>query len=364
MKRILVTGAGGPATNSFVRSLRDVDAPEMQEWGVRSYHIVGVDAGKYNVFRSEADRTYLCPKATDEAYIPFINMIIEREKIDFIHSQPEIELYELSKHRDELNCKHFMPKHETVGRCRNKVLSYTRWRAVGIKVPKSKIIITRDDLFEAYEIFGENIWLRDTIGAAGKGSLSRPTYEQAKAHLDARKSWGRAMAAEHLTDKTITWQSIWSDGQLVVAQGRRRLYWAFSDRAQSGVTGLTGTGVTVNDPELDELAIKCIHAVDPEPHGIFSVDFTFDWGGVPNPTEINIGKFFTTHHFLTRTGYNMPDIFVKLAFGEYTFEKPSLNPCEEDMYWIRGIDTLPKLVSRAQIDEVQDEYTRNLREIE
>ncbi len=90
MKRILVTGAGGPATNSFVRSLRDADAPEMQEWGVKSYHIIGIDAGKYNVFRSEAHKTYLCPKATDEAYIPFINMIIERERIDFIHSQPEI----------------------------------------------------------------------------------------------------------------------------------------------------------------------------------------------------------------------------------------------------------------------------------
>jgi carbamoyl-phosphate synthase large subunit len=129
------------------------------------------------------------------------------------------------------------------------------------------------------------------------------------------------------------------------------------------VTGLTGTGVTVNDPELDELAIRCIQAIDPKPHGIFSVDFTFDWDGVPNPTEINIGKFFTTHHFITRTGCNMPDIFVKLAFDEYVFEKPSLNPCEEEMYWIRGIDTLPKLVSRAEVDAVQEEYARNIKEI-
>ena len=60
----------------------------------------------------------------------------------------------------------------------------------------------------------------------------------------------------------------------------------------------------------------------------------------------------------------MPDIFVKLAFDEYEFEKSTLNPCEEDMYWIRGIDTLPKLVSRAEIDAVQDEYVRNLKEVE
>lgn len=31
--------------------------------------------------------------------------------------------------------------------------------------------------------------------------------------------------------------------------------------------------------------------------------------------------------------------------------------------WIRGIDTLPKLVSRAEVDAVQDEYVRNLKEV-
>ena len=356
MKRILVTGAGGPATNSFVRSLRDAQ----KRYGV--YKIIGVDAGKYNVFRSEADYTYLCPKANDEKYIPFINMIIEKEKIDFIHSQPEIELYELSKHRDELKCKHFMPKHEVVEICRDKLASYLVWKDAGIKVPESMRIISNWDLDVAFQRWGD-IWLRDRTGAAGKGSLSRPTLEQAKAHLYARKAWGTTMAADHLTDKTITWQSIWHEGQLVVAQGRRRLYWEFANRAQSGVTGLTGTGVTVNDPELDELAIKCIHAIDEEPHGIFSVDFTFDWDGVPNPTEINIGKFFTTHHFLTRTGCNMPDIFVKLAFGEWEGKCGVLNPCDEEMYWIRGIDTLPKLVSQEEVDAVQIEYGHNMWEI-
>jgi len=355
MKRILVTGAGGPAATSFIRSLKDSEG-----W----YVIIGVDAGKYNVFRSEAQRTYQCPKATDEAYIPFINMIIEKERIDFIHSQPEIELYELSKHRDELNCKHFMPKHETVERCRNKWLSYCNWRDAGITVPKGMLLHNRGFLEHAFRQYGTDIWIRETVGAAGKGSLSRPKLEQAVAQINTRIGWGKTMAAEHLTGKTITWQSIWNKGQLVVAQGRRRLYWEFANRAQSGVTGLTGAGVTVNDPELDALAIDCIKAVDEKPHGIFSVDFTFDWDGVPNPTEINIGKFFTTHHFLTRTGCNMPDIFVKLAFDEYEFEKPSLNPCKEEMYWIRGMDMLPKLVSRADVDAVQDEYARNLKEVE
>ena len=170
------------------------------------------------------------------------------------------------------------------------------------------------------------------------------------------------MAAEHLTDKTVTWQSIWHEGVLVVAQGRRRLYWEFANRAQSGVTGLTGTGETVSDPLVDEIAMRTVFASDEKPHGIFSVDMTYDWDGVPNPTEINIGKFFTTHLFITRAGCNMPEIFVQLAFGEYEGRFNVLNPCARKL-WVRGIDQLPILVDSSEVLEVEREYAKTLEEI-
>ena len=355
MKRILATGAGGPATTSFIRSLRDAD----------DCYIIGTDHGRYNLFRSEANKTYLCPAATSPEYIPFILHIIEKEQIEFMHTQPEIETFVIGKHREQISsigCKLFMPKQETIELLRDKMHSYESWRNAGIKVPESIIINNVIDLHDAYMKFKE-VWIRETVGAAGKGSLSRPSMEMAIIQIDDRNGWGKTMAAEHLTKDTITWQSIWENGRLVVGQGRRRLYWAFGNRAQSGVTGLTGTGVTVSDPELDALAIRCILAADEYPHGIFSVDFTFDWDGVPNPTEINIGKFFTTHHFITRAGCNMPEILVQLAFGEYEGEYDIRNPCEEGLYWVRGIDTLPKLVSSGDIAKVEKEYLEILEEI-
>lgn len=355
MKRILLTASGGPSTMSFLRSLRDAD---------EDYYIVGTDCMKYNLFRSEADKTYLCPPATHEKYIPFIKHLIEKERIEYMHTQPEIEVFTIGKHRDEIDCRLFMPDQHTINVCRDKFWSYGIWGGSGIKVPLGFMIRTEDDLKQTFAYFsGDEIWIRETTGAGGKGSLSRPSYEMALAHINARNGWRHTMIARHLTDKSITWQSIWYEGQLVVCQGRRRLYWEFSNRAQSGVTGLTGTGVTVNDPELDELAIRCIKAIDPEPHGIFSVDFTFDWDGVPNPTEINIGKFFTTHHFITRAGCNMPEILVKLAFGEYEGGHVLMNPCEPNMYWIRGIDVLPKLVTSDEIHEVEKEYAGMLEAI-
>jgi len=373
MKRILVTAAGGPSSTSFIRSLKEVRSPDnpitidgYNYLLTDEYYIIGTDRGKYNVFRSEADKTCLCPDASHELYIPFLKHIIEKEQIDFMHSQPEAEIYVTGKHRDELmetGVKMFMPKQETIELLRDKWKSYEVWRDAGIKVPKSFKIDGYDTLRTAFIELGKDLWLRETIGAAGKGSLSRPRIEEARIHLEKNKSYGRSMAAQHLTDKTITWQSIWYKGRLVVAQGRKRKYWAFSNRAQSGVTGLTGTGVTVSDPLLDEIAIDTVKASDPEPHGIFSVDCCYDWDGVPNPTEINIGKFFTTHYFITRAGCNMPDIFVKLAFDEYDGPWEILNPCKPDMYWIRGIDCLPVLTDESAIYEVEKEYSQILEAI-
>jgi carbamoyl-phosphate synthase large subunit len=115
-------------------------------------------------------------------------------------------------------------------------------------------------------------------------------------------------------------------------------------------------GETVADASIDALSAKCILATDPAPNGIFSVDFTYDLQGIPNPTEINIAKFFTTHHFVTRTGCNMPEILVQLAFGEYQGGYGILNPCREGMLWIRGIDVLPVLLSRADFENKVAEY--------
>lgn len=343
MITVLATASGGPSTLSFTRSLRDAD-PEG-----RKYRLIGTDCDPHNIHRSEVDTSYLCPRASDPRYVPFLLEVIRREKVDVLHSQPEIEAYTIGKHREEIldtGCKLFMPAQATIELLRDKWASYRIWSAAGIKVPKNVFLNNIQDLEEAFATFGKDIWIRETVGAAGKGSLSRPTFETARAHLDETRAWGHAVAAEHLSRDTVTWQSIWHDGRLVVGQGRRRHSWAFGNRAQSGVTGLTGVGETVADAALDELAITCIQAADARPNGIFSVDFTYDQQGVPNPTEINIAKFFTTHHFLTRTGCNMPEILVQLALGAYAGAYDERNPCRSGMLWIRGIDVEPVLIDK------------------
>jgi len=344
MKRILVTGAGGSPAVNFTRSLRK--APE-------DIYIVGTDFDKYYLMRAEVDKRYLVPAARDPQYIDALNKIIDDEKIEFIHAQNDTEVGVLSANRDKLHAKTLFPAQETINTCQDKFLSFEKWEAAGIKVPKTYIIHNKDELQRAFDEFGGKMWVRATSGAGGRGSLPISDMQTAINWLDFQKGWdGTFTAAELLRDDTVTWMSIWYEGELVVAQGRRRLYWELGKISPSGVTGATGGGETVSDPALDEIATKAVMAIDKKPTGLFGVDLAYDKNGTPNPTEINIGRFFTTHQFFTELGVNMPYIFLKLAYGEALPPiTKKLNPAPNNMVWIRGIDFEPVLASMEEIDK-------------
>jgi len=128
------------------------------------------------------------------------------------------------------------------------------------------------------------------------------------------------------------------------------------------VTGLTGTGVTVSDQKVDEIAQAAILAIDKSPNGIFSVDLTYDEKtGIPNPTEINIGRFFTTHYFFTAAGLNMPYIALRCAFDEdIPFVKERLNPLPSGLAWVRGLDFEPVLTKIEDIRYYEKEFNKRL----
>lgn len=353
IKRILICGAGGTPATNFVRSLRLTG---------EVYFLVGIDSDKHNLQRAETDIKLLVPKADDPSYLKVLNKIVSEYKVDFVHIQNDIEIEIISRFRDKLKAKLFLPKKSTVEKCIDKFKSYRAWEKAGIKVPKTIFINNEEDLKKAFAVAGPKLWLRDIKGAAGKGSYPTKDYEEAVAWINFKKGWGHFTAAKCLTEQSVTWMSIWNKGNLVVAQSRKRLYWEFANRAPSGITGLTGAGVTFSDKKFDNLAIKVIKAIDKKPHGIFSVDMTFDDDGIPNPTEINIGRFFTTHFFFSYAGLNMPEIFVKIAYGE-KYKKPAkkINPLPDGLIWIRGLDFLPVMKTVKEVDASERELNKLLK---
>ena len=350
MKRILVTGAGGSPATNFVRSLRA--APEKM-------FLFGTDCHKYYLMRAETDEKCLIPKASEDDYIDVLNYLIKKNKLEFAHIQNDIEMGIISENREKLKIMTFLPKKETVRICLNKFDSYKIWKAAGIKQPHTMLLRNEGDLKKSFETLGNKIWIRDTTGAGGRGSIAVDNFKTAKTWMDFKEGWGKYVAAEYLSPQSITWQSIWKDGELIVAQARLRLYWELAQLAPSGISGATGGGLTVSDRTVDEIAEKAILAIDKKPHGIFSVDLTYDKNNIPNPTEINIGRFFTTHEFFTKAGLNMPYMLVKLAYNEDIGKIiKKINPLKEGLLWIRGMDFLPVLTEVKNINYYEEELNK------
>jgi len=337
-KRVLVTGAGGSASTNYVRSLRL--APE-------EFHIIGVDCNKYYLQRAETDERYLVPRADDPNYITELNKIIQKTGAEFIHAQNDLEVYTISKHREELNIKTFLPSKMTVLVCQNKWESRKYWAGAGIEHPKTYLINNVVELSDKFAEINGTVWIRDIKGAGGKGSLKTDSLEKAFNWFDYNNGWGHYTVAEYLSEKSTTFTTIWKDGVLIAGQGRKRLYWELGPAFISGVSGATGGGATDNDPQVVDMAVKSILAIDRNPNGIYAVDLTYK-DEVPYPTEINIGRFFTTHLFFARAGFNMAYIYTQIGFGEKV-PVQKINPLKEGLVWIRGMDFEPVLTTEEEI---------------
>jgi hypothetical protein len=195
--------------------------------------------------------------------------------------------------------------------------------------------------------------VRAVTGGGGRWALPTDNFDFAKLWIDRFEGWGQSTAAACLTSQSITWLSIWYQGELIVAQTRRRRSWNFGNRTLSGVTGVTGVAETCSDPIVDQVAQDAILAIDPKPDGIFGVDMTYDHEGWPNPTEINIGRFFTTHYFFTKAGLNMPEIYCNIAIDQkFPILERKINPLPNGLIWIRGMDVQPVMTTVEELEKM------------
>lgn len=348
MAKILIAGAGGAPSEGVINSLLKSKKGET---------IIGMGSEPTDLVLSNAEKVFYVPYADTEEYKPALLNILSTEKPDLLHFQNDLEIFHASAFRDEIHktgVKTFMPSHQVIDDCVHKYKTYLKCKEAGVKVPENLMLNNEDDLKKAFSDLGDSngkIWLRaSSIGGGGKGSLPTNNFDFAKAWIDKYEGWGDFVAAEMLTPDTVTWLSIWFEGELVVAQTRLRKGWTHGNRTVSGVTGVTKVGQTYSNEDVDKIAIDTIKAVTDKPHGIFGVDMTYDKNGIPNPTEINISRFFTTVLFFTEAGLNMPEIFKDLAiYNEFPQLDKKINPLEDGLLWLRGMDTAPKLMTNEEI---------------
>jgi len=348
MAKIHIGGAGGAPSNGVIRSWR--------ESGRKDY-LIGTSSEPTDLFLANTDERHVVPPATAPRYETAILRLLSHTKPDFLHVQNDYEVQAISRMRakvEALNIKHYLPAQDTVENCVDKNKSYEIWKKAGIQVPETIVLQDVDDLKTAFDKLGEKIWIRATVGGGGRGALPVNDFEFARIWIENFKGWGSFTAAECLTSRSITWLTIWHQGELVVAQTRRRHSWSFGNRTLSGVTGVTGVGETCSDATVDQVAQDAILAIDSKPHGIFGVDMTYDDQGWPNPTEINIGRFFTTIYFFTKAGLNMPEIYCNIALeNKFPVLDKKINPLPDGLVWIRGMDVQPVLTTIEELEKMK-----------
>jgi len=340
MKRILVTGAGGSASYNYIMSLRNNLENE-------KFFIVGADTSKYHLELSPVDKRYIIPRANEINYIEKLNKLIKKEKIDFLHIQPDTEVAIVTKNKKKIETKTLLPKYHTLEICQNKIALNKFLRDKKIAVPDSFIVNSEEDLKGNLEIllkFHEKVWLRAIRGAGSRAALPVKTYEQAKMWIDYWKvmkgvGYGDFMISEFLPGKEYAFQSFWINGELIVSQARERLEYIFGNLTPSGQSSSPSVAVTISNKEVNNLASSAIKAIDSKATGIFCMDMKTDKNGKVKIIEINAGRFFTTSLFFSMAGINMPYIYTKIGLGE-KFKKnwKKFDNLEANLYWIRMID--------------------------
>ncbi len=348
MAKILITGAGSAQSNGCINCLLEDPADE----------IIGAGSDRHDLMFCRAHKRYVLPHSSGADYKENFLKVLELERPDMIHFQHDAEMAVALTFRSEIEAlgpRMIVPDYETIDACVYKYKSWLKFKAAGIKTPENIVLNTGGDLKRALKELGRGgkVWLRSmSIGNGGKGSLATGDYGQAFDWISRHDGWGDFMAAELLTPDSVTWLSIWYGGELIVAQTRRRNAWAYSRLSPSGVSGLTKISETLSSPLIDEIAERACRAVCDQPHGIYGVDMTYDFEGVPNPTEINISRFFTTIEFFAAAGLNMPVILKNLCLYGRKPELPrKLNPLPDGLLWLRAIDERPILTTEAEIQK-------------
>lgn len=342
-KRILLLGCGGSPAINFAKSL---------QYSKDDIYIVGADIDKYYIELAPVNKKYLIPHQAgkEKQYVKKLIEIIKKEKINFVHAQPDNEVKILSDYRNLLSARVLLPSKEAVDICQDKFAATEAFKKNGVPVPETIDLYNKKQLKQIFQR-GNFFWVRARNSTGGgKASLPVKEFSQAKAWIEfwveQGLSWSDFIISEYLPGKEVSWLSLWKDGILICSQGKQRLGWAKPNTSPSGVGGTSGVQKTVHDTQVNKIATKAVLAVDEKPSGIYTVDLKENAKGIPCVTEINIGRFFTTSLFFATVGVNIPLAYVNAGLNLKTLKYKKYNCVPKDIYWIRTIDGGPVMVKK------------------
>jgi len=343
MKKILVTGSGGIGGVNFVRALKLFSD---------EFFIVGTDFNKYYIQFADLDERLISPKHSNSNFISFMNHIIKKFKINFMHPQPSSEALIISQNLDKISTKTLLPLSNIISKDKlqtQKILSKS-----GIFVAKTKIIEDYGSIPNSFNDLGEGPhWIRAKSGAGGNLSLLCNNSNEVEYWMRLWIMRGKAkfedfMLQEYLPGRNIAWDSFWYNGKLISSFTRERLEYPLKHISPSGITGTPTVSKIIVDESVNIIGKNAVRSIDMKPHGNYAVDLKGDAKGNWYVTEIDSGKFHTTTPlwgFISTKIlkqdplFNMPYLYTMLGLEEISdpgFLGNDIYP--ENIYILRHID--------------------------
>jgi len=347
--KILVTGAGSGGAENLINSLRKSSLDLI---------IYGSNMDEYLLAKSSADKIVWLPSAKEERYIEYLKKLIVKEGIHLVIPNNDTEVARISKDREKLPCKVFLPDKKTIEICQGKFKMYEILNKAGVPLAKSKLLKTLEDIDEFMKEFpAEKYWIRPKRGSGSMGATWVKNASQAKAWI---KLWVELrgfriedfIISEFLPGRDYAFQSVWKDGKLIVAKMVERLAYIMSRNRLSNMSSSPSLAKTIRDDAALETIFKAIYAVSDRPHGNFCLDLKGNSEGKMCVTEFNIGRFCMITPIFDNTGkYNTAEVYVRCALDlPLDIEDPI--DIEEDVFLIRELDTLPTIIRKKDLDQI------------
>jgi len=328
---ILITGAGGIGGFNFCRALRVTG----------KYFIIGADHFKHHLVFPDTDVKVQTPKHSDSEFIQRIRCIVEKYGVKFIHPQPTVEAYEISRRRRHIPARVYLPTPEAMERGFDKLETARILEKHNVLVPKTTL----------FPISGEvalPAWVRVRRGAGGMLSILCNSLEEVEHWTTLWNERGVTkdsdwMVQEYIGGRDVAWDSLWFNGKLITSYARERLEYPFKHLTPSGVGGTPIVARIIEDDEVNEVGRRAVSALDEKPHGFYCLDFKHR--DRPYVTEVNVGKAHTTlalwsyamHRFLGKQ--SIPDLYVQIGLeNEAPGNLPEHDLYPEGYYLIRHMD--------------------------
>ena len=125
--------AGTGAANNLIRSLK-VGEPTL--------FVVGAHAERFVLKKSPADRNHLIPPSTHRGFLAALGRVIKAEKIALVIPGSDSDVDALSRLRDRIPCRVFMPRRSVIDLCQDKYNLTAFLRARGLPAPLTYPVTT------------------------------------------------------------------------------------------------------------------------------------------------------------------------------------------------------------------------------